>query len=882
VRGWPLPLPAAACYHVRMAQLSWPTLAPLFWQHGEPHDVLRAEMRGMHAAGIRAFILESRPHPDFAGPRWWSDLDAIVAEAKPLGMQVWIFDDKVYPTGFANGAIRASHPELGKRFLRRERIEAIGPLSGASFRVGAWCASGETLLATVAGRLTDDGGTIDPSSLTDMTSAVHDGVLYWDVPAGRWRVYVIVVARTGGEEWTKDYLNPLDPAATRVLLDAVYEPHYARYGDEFGRTIAGFFSDEPRFGNAGTYDARIGRYPMVLPWRDGMLERLSAAWGGSFIPHLPCLWDEAGHPAARARVAYMDLVSRLYADGFSRPIGDWCRSHGARYIGHVVEDNGAHTRLGYGAGHFFRALAGQDASGFDLVYQVWPGHADGRYLTPFGDLDARFFTWGIAKLASSAAHLDPLKNGATACEIFGAYGWRLGLRMMKWLTDHACVRGANLLIPHAFSPKEFPDPDCPPHFRARGMNPQWRHFGVWSAYADRVCRALSDGVHVASAAVLYHAEAEWSGGAYEPFEAVVRDLAMAQIDCDVVPADTLLDGAVARFEGRTLAIGKERFGLIVVPYAEMLPSAVLRRLLEAARAGVPVVFCRAYPRACIDDEAERDPRLAALRRHRRVRALPVEVLAAAIRRRGLHDVEASPAQPHLRVYHYRKDERDTWFLVNESVREPVETALTLRGCTARVTGYDALHDRALEPQQRATRAGTAVEIRLEPFESLFLFADPAPADPRSIDRAAPPISVLAEIDGPWEISIATASEYPSFTPAPALKGPGNVAVPGLLPGFSGTLRYECRFTVPRRPDTGTLLDIGEAFETVEVWLNGSRLGVRICPPYRFDAGGLLAEAENELVVEVTNTLVHSHGENGLDRAMPVDPSGLIGPVRLLG
>lgn len=872
--------------------MAWPTLAPLFWQHGEPHDVLRAEMRGMHAAGIRAFILESRPHPDFAGPRWWSDLDAIVAEAKPLGMQVWIFDDKVYPTGFANGAIRDSHPGLGKRFLRRERIEAIGPLPGASFRVGAWCGPGETLLAAVVGRLADDGGTIDPSSLADVTPAVHDGVLYWDVPVGRWRVYVIVVTAKGGEEWTKDYLNPLDPAATRVLLDAVYEPHYARYRGEFGRTIAGFFSDEPRFGNAGTYEARIGRHPMVLPWRDGMLERLSAAWGGSFVPQLPCLWDEAGHPAARARVAYMDLVSRLYADGFSRPIGDWCRAHGVRYIGHVVEDNGAHTRLGYGAGHYFRAIAGQDASGFDLVYQVWPGHADGRYLTPFGDLDARFFTWGIAKLASSAAHLDPLKNGATACEIFGAYGWRLGLRMMKWLTDHACVRGANLLIPHAFSPKEFPDPDCPPHFRARGMNPQWRHFGAWSAYADRVCRELSGGDHVATAAVLYHAEAEWSGGEYEPFETAVRELALAQIDCDVVPADTLADPSRARFERGRLAIGGERFGVIVVPYAEMLPSAVLRRLLEAARSGVPVLFRRAFPRAGLGDEAERDPCLAALRRHHRVRALAPETLAAVIRRRRLHDVEAAPAQPHLRVYHYRRGGLDTWFLVNESLHEPVDTTVTLRGSTGRVLGWDALEDRGVAVPQRAARAGNAVRVRLEPFESLFLHAGPSRTsgspDRVAIDRLAPPLTVLAAIEGPWEVSTASAAEYPSFTPAPAVTGPENVAVPGLLPRFSGTIRYRCRFAVPRRADVRpptaarAVLDLGDAHEAVEAWLNGRPLGVRICPPYRFNAVGLLIEGENELVVEVTNTLVHSHGDNGLDRAMPVDPSGLVGPVRLLG
>ena len=39
------------------------------------------------------------------------------------------------------------------------------------------------------------------------------------------------------------------------------------------------------------------------------------------------------------------------------------------------------------------------------------------------------------------------------CEIFGAYGWMEGTKLMKWLVDHMLVRGINWLVPHAFSPK---------------------------------------------------------------------------------------------------------------------------------------------------------------------------------------------------------------------------------------------------------------------------------------------------------------------------------------------------------------------------------------------------------------------------------------------
>ena len=57
------------------------------------------------------------------------------------------------------------------------------------------------------------------------------------------------------------------------------------------------------------------------------------------------------------------------------------------------------------------------------------------------------------------------------CEIFGAYGWNTGVKTMKYLADHFLVQGLNYFVPHAFSPKAFPDPDCPPHFYAHGKIP---------------------------------------------------------------------------------------------------------------------------------------------------------------------------------------------------------------------------------------------------------------------------------------------------------------------------------------------------------------------------------------------------------------------------
>jgi len=45
-------------------------ILPFFWQHGEAEPILREEMMRIHESGIGAVCVESRPHPDFAGPLW--------------------------------------------------------------------------------------------------------------------------------------------------------------------------------------------------------------------------------------------------------------------------------------------------------------------------------------------------------------------------------------------------------------------------------------------------------------------------------------------------------------------------------------------------------------------------------------------------------------------------------------------------------------------------------------------------------------------------------------------------------------------------------------------------------------------------------------------
>lgn len=76
---------------------------PFLWMHGESEDVIRKYMQVIYDCNIRAVCVESRPHPGFAGPGWWHDMDIVLDEARKRDMKVWILDDSHFPTGYANG-----------------------------------------------------------------------------------------------------------------------------------------------------------------------------------------------------------------------------------------------------------------------------------------------------------------------------------------------------------------------------------------------------------------------------------------------------------------------------------------------------------------------------------------------------------------------------------------------------------------------------------------------------------------------------------------------------------------------------------------------------------------------------------------------------------
>lgn len=840
-------------------------LNPLFWVHGEDKAAIQKEIGQLQENGIQSFTVEPRPHPEYLKERWWQDLSVILEEAGKRKMGVWIFDDGDYPSGCAGGEIVRKNPQYRKKFIRKACIDALGPMEGSSFQIKGWLEPMEELIAVIAAKRVPETDFVDSDSLLVITEYMKDGILYWDLPEGNWRIFIIIKSYTCGEKHTQNHINPLEKEAVRAFIEYTYEPVYRHFKEEFGSTIKGFFTDEPRFGNYPSYHARLGTVDMPLPFSDSLFDTLQEAAGFDYMKYLPLLWQDGGEITAEVRYLYMNIVSRLFGECFTGQIGQWCSDRGVRLIGHVVEENGAHARLGFGAGHYYRSTAGLHNSGLDIVYNILPGYTSGTFNTPIFPVEVDFNHWGLAKMASSAAHIDPKKEGITMCEAFGAYGWQEGLKLMKWITDHLCVRGVNLIVPHAFTLREFPDMDCPPHFYAGGFNPQWKDFHIWSGYANRLCHLATGGLHKATAAVVYHAEAEW-GGAYEPFEKTVKVLAKNQIDCDVIPIDCLLDESLTGISENELVVHKEYYKVLVVPYAQYLPPLFTKKLQQFLEKGLPVVFIKAYPERSY---FEQDFKLQG------ADLCDYHNLASWFANRDFYDITLRETCEDLRFYHYSKAGKEIYFFVNESKFETVNTWVRFRE-----TAYPVIYDPMGDKKYKPVLSKESIRICLEPYESVFvLFAEEPDKELKEKSLKAD-YSFEAGIPGSWKISVSTAKEYPVFKPIQETVL-CNISKPELLPAFSGVIRYETSFDANECSGQPVFLDLGKAYETVNVWLNGRKIAACICPPYEFEIeAGLIQECSNQLVIEVTNTLAKQI-DNMFDKYMPQEPSGLLGPVRLL-
>ena len=834
-------------------------MLPFYWQHGDHYEKIPEQVELIYQSGCRALCVESRPHKDFCGPGWWRDMDLIISECEKRGMKVWILDDDHYPTGHANGAVK-NHPELRKWNFIERHVDVVGPLKDALLTVEPENEE-NILLGVYAYKRTGDDEQCLPEPI-DLSGGLSEKFLQFSLPDGCYRVFFLYKSHRGSGRG--DYIDMLREESVKLLIDAVYEPHYEHYGKYFGNTVAGFFSDEPSFGNTWfgahtgerVYDSTVGMPGLAMPYNDRVIDMMRDALGTDPVPLLPALWFDLCDVTGDVRHAYMDAVTKLYRDCFTRQLGDWCEAHNVEYIGHIIEDMNSHARLGWSSGHYYRSLDGQHMSGIDIVlHQIIPGmsHYIHTAITAGNRADPEFFDYVLAKLASSFAHIGKQMNGRAMCEVFGAFGWAEGAPFMKWLLDHLLVRGVNYFVPHAFSP-EFPDPDCPPHFGVEGLDPQFEGFSKLMTYGNKAAHLLTAGTHKADAAILYHADAEWyngeSGSMYTQVPAKI--LYDEHIDYDILPSDCFVEAGSrvykAEVKNGKLKVGAETYGCLIIPACVKLPGKLENALSGIEEKGVKVI------RMGFDTKKEE---------------LISEVDKAVER-----DIKIDGDHPLLRCTHYIDGDTDIYMFVNESTSEYVNTYAELRS----VKDADAcvLLDMLNDKAYKENTEGGRFPLNLAPYQSVMAVFERKDAFEGVAEKRELIPDKKAELSFKIELAPYTDMNgyetYKENVPSDELP---DITDTKNKPDFSGKIRYSCKFEAPEGVRG---IDLGEVGQVSHLYCNGKDCGVRICPPYSYDLTDALKNGENEIVIEVSNTLANAVRDR-FSAFLAIPRSGLFGKIR---
>ncbi len=694
---------------------------PLFWLHGdESKQRLEMYVQKTAESGNGSFTAESRPHRDWLGEGWYRDLAICLEAAKQHDLEMWIFDEKWWPSQMIGGKVP---PQYATKVLVAETVDVDGPKT-----IDLEGHIGERYVAAVAGRVTD-GGAIDGDSLIDLASSIKDGRLTWQAPAGKWQVIKFTHKQGPGlGQGKKPSIDGASQNCTDYFIRTVYQPHFDRFQDDFGKTIPGFFYDEPE--TRGDWGTELNK----------VLDEWNVDWKKAYVAHTLKL---AGEDDTAAKFQYIDAFAEAWGRTMYGTMSRWCRKRGVKSMGHFMEHGYLYVHPQFCAGDMMRLQKYSDMGGIDLVVrQMYPGQRKRDiYQTP--------------KLGSSITHVYGKADDITMCEMFGAYGQDITYSQMKWLTDQMQVRGVNFMIPHSFNPRAPYDTDCPPYFYNGGFEPRYPLYRVYADYTSRLSLLLSGGRHVCPVAILFSGNLRRVGTMTTP-EDITSSLQDALLDCDWLPME-VFTGNTCSIEGKEIKLHQERYQVLIVPPVEVIPYETLVRVREFYDAGGIVVGCGLLPsksatigktaadiaalrtavwgesptlgtQACQTNSAGGRSYLLA------EKPTPNEIAETLTGDAGLHptlEVLAGETNNWLHVLHRVKCDRDVFLVCNQDHQGPprhFRFRLTAAGFPE---AWDAMRNEITAVPFERRGETVELELTLEPNESVLLVfreqAHPLPA-----------------------------------------------------------------------------------------------------------------------------------------------------------
>lgn len=492
-------------------------------------------------------------------------------KATALGLRTGLYDEDRWPSGFAGGLITKEEKNRA-RFLvfspeplpEQEDMEGVGAKGNSS--AAAVSSGNRKFLAAYQVRL-ENGLLADYRRCDAATLEGYDN----------WYAYLETY---GSNPWYNNqaYVNTLDPGAIRDFIDTTYEAYYRELGEDFGKDIPTFFTDEPQFCAKTRLRFASDRERQVISFTDDLDETYREVYGESILDFLPELfWELPDGKRSVHRYRYHDHVAERFVNAYADQIGAWCRDHHIALTGHMMQEPSLEGQTMV-LGEAMRSYRSFAVPGIDML-------CDRRELT-------------TAKQTQSAVHQFDCKDMMS--ELYGVTNWDFDFRGHKLAGDWQAALGVTHRVHHLFwtSMAGEAKRDYPASIGCQ--SPWYQEYRQIEDYFARINAALHHGKPLVKVGVIHPIESYWLFWGDEEhtgeirremenkFEELVQILLYGLIDFDFISESLLADWQQEGEEGFTA--GAMRYDAVLVPDCVTLRETTVKRLSEFAERGGKVIF----------------------------------------------------------------------------------------------------------------------------------------------------------------------------------------------------------------------------------------------------------------------------------------------------
>jgi hypothetical protein len=604
---------------------------------------------------------------------WFRLWKVALDEAEKLDMNVWIYDENSYPSGFAGGLVPEAMPESRGKGIQFAETKQPPKLQNNTLAVYS----------------------LNDNAFENVTEKIRAGQ---ELPEAKYLAVSIRLAPAGGWFGGKYYVDLLKPGVTQKFIEITMEAYRRELGEHFGKRIPGWFTDEPHLAPAGG-----------LHWSDTLPQDFRKRWGYDLLDHLPSLQRQIGD-WKRVRHNYYQLLLELFIDRWAKPCYGYCEKYNLEFTGHYWEHGWP------GAGHGGDNMAMYAWHQRPAIDTLMNQYSEGTG-AQFGNVRA------VLELASVANQLDRKR---TLCEAYGAGGWDLRFEDMKRIGDWLYVLGVNTLDEHLsyVTIRGARKRDHPQSFSYH--EPWWPDYHIMANYFTRLSAALSAGEQINRILIIEPTTTTWMyqtdrnhlnniGG---QFQKIVTDLAKAQVEFDIGCEDIIeRNGSV---KGKSFVIAKREYETVILPpLTESLNATTMDLFEDYSQAGGNILCCGRPPSLIEGQPSNRGKNMAKSLSWQQIDKNDLVRTLLTESKEGLKILRNRSEEGILFHHRRRLKDGEILFLTNTSIDAPVSGLIESNAKS--IEEWDPETGKIAPYAFTANYPGVKAEFDLPPCGSLLLF-----------------------------------------------------------------------------------------------------------------------------------------------------------------